>query len=46
MIKIMIGIFIGWMLVEFNAIDHAKSFFVESGGRDIVIEKLKEVESE
>lgn len=46
MIKIMIGIFIGWTLVEFNAIDHAKSFFVESGGRDIVIEKLKEVESE
>ena len=46
MIKIMIGIFIGWMLVEFNAIDHAKSFFVENGGRDMVIEKLQEMENE
>ena len=46
MLKIMIGIFIGWMLVEFNAIDHAKSIFVESGSRDIVIEKLQEIENE
>ena len=46
MIKIMIGIFIGWALVEFDAIDHAKSYFVESGSRDMVIEKLKEGESE
>ena len=46
MIKFIMGIFVGWLLIESNAIDHAKNIFVDSGGRDMVIEKLQEIENE
>ena len=43
MIKIIIGIMIGWIACDMNAGSAIKDSFVNSGVKEIVIEKIEEI---
>ena len=43
MIKIIFGIMIGWIACDMNAGNAIKKGFVDSGAKEIVIEKIEEI---